>query len=207
MCLLCHRASEKVHPRCIKFLDARLERIPALYAMLPLALEPSSTDGTRVSGTRTPPTPLLVEPLSLLCRGGIVAILATWETDWRNRRHLAELPARADREHLLEGVQVLGEVVDFLRTHLDWAVHHHPAIEEFAGEVGDITAACRAALSLTTELEKIGRCPAQLGDHTYGRVLYADPYLDIIRCDRCRTEWPRARWLLLGAAIAQGDAA
>lgn len=202
-CPLCGRTAQDVHENCLAALDSRLQSIRGLYAALHQVLEPGSSDGTRVSGTRNAPAPLRVEPLSLLCRGGIVSILATWETDWRERRGLAVDWTTAGREQLLAGGQVLADVLEFLRAHLEWAAREHPAVDEFAGEVREIIGACRTALGLTTDLRRIGQCPAQLGDRVCGRVLYADPYADSIRCDRCRTDWPRARWLLLGAAIAE----
>lgn len=209
MCTLCGRPpAETTHGACLTALDGHLQRIPVLYAALHTVLEPGSSAGARVSGTRTPPAPLRVEPLSLLCRGGIVSILGTWETDWRQRRGLSTNPARADREQLLAGDQVLADIVRFLRAHLAWATAEHPAVDEFAGEVRQITAACRAALGMITDARRIGQCPAVLDNgRTCGRVLYADPYSDEIWCDRCGNHWPRNRWLMLGAAIAQGDAA
>lgn len=206
MCPLCGRRADDVHESCLRHLDARLQRIPVLYAELAVALEPGSSAGARVSGTRTPPLPLRLEPLSLQCRGGIVSILGTWETDWRDRRGLSA-DHHADREQLLAGRRQLAHVVDFLRTHLEWAVREHPAVDEFATEVSDIVGTCRAALGDILGHMKIGRCPAQIGDRNCGRVLYADPYADGVLCDRCGSYWPRARYLLLGAAIAQGDAA
>lgn len=208
MCPLCGRRTEDAqpHPGCIGALDTRLASIPQLYAELAAVLEPSSSAAARVSGTRTPPLPLRLEPLSLQCRGGIVSILATWETDWRDRRGLARIPARAGREQLLDSARILADVVTFLRAHLDWAVREHPAVEEFAGEVREIIGACRLALGLTGDLKRIGQCPADLDGRTCGRVLYADPYADDINCDRCRTRWHRSQWLLLGAVLA-GSAA
>jgi hypothetical protein len=208
MCPLCGRRAEDAqpHPGCIDALDALLQQIPQLYAELAVALEPGSSAGAHVSGTRTPPLPLRLEPLSLQCRGGIVTILATWRTDWSDHRGLAADPLRAGHEQLLAGHRELAHVIRFLRAHLDWAAREHPAVDEFATEIHDITRTCRATLGDVQGHRRIGRCPAQLGERTCGRVLYADPYAASIRCDRCRTDWPRARWLLLGAAIA-GEAA
>lgn len=203
VCVLCGRRAKTVHADCVEALDNRLLSIPGLYAELAIALQPGRAGGEHVSGTPTPALPLRIEPLSLLCRGGIVTILATWETDWRERRGLSERPARAGREQLLDGGRVLVDVVDFLHTHLEWAARSHPAVDEFAGEIGDIISACRLALSARSDLRVIGQCPADLGDRTCGRVLIADPYAYVIRCDRCRTEWPRPRWPLLGAKIAE----
>lgn len=209
MCPLCGRRTENAqpHPSCISTVDNRLAAIPGLYAGLATALVPGSAVDMRVSGTPALPVPISLEPLSLQCRGGIVSILATWESDWRERRGFSLNPARDGHEQLLTGARVLTDVVTFLRAHLGWAVREHPAVDEFDDEVREITAACRATLGETLGHMRIGRCPAQLGERTCGRVLYADPYADSIRCERCRTDWPRARWLLLGAALAETDAA
>lgn len=203
-CPLCGRPTDDAtaHPACVAGLDGRLQRIPVLYRMLADVLEPGAAVGTRVSGSRTAPIPVRLEPLSLRARGGIIAILATWETDWRDRRGWAPVPARADREQLVDGDQALADIVRFLSAHLPWAVRSHPAVDEFAGEIGDIVGACLRVLGLVNNAYRIGQCPAQLGTRTCGRVLYADPYATAIRCDRCHTEWPRTRWLLLGATIA-----
>lgn len=202
ICVLCRRAAQSVHETCVQALDGRLQRIPGLYLELAEALEPGSTDGLIVSGTQTP-LPIALQPLSLQCRGGIVSILATWETDWRERRRLAAIPARAHREQLLAGSRILADVVDFLRTHLDWAAHEHPAVDEFADEVSLIIGACRSAIGDALGHMQIGRCPEQLGERTCSRVLYGDPYADEIRCDRCGTVWPKARWPLLAVMIAE----
>lgn len=207
ICPLCSRQAPGVHDDCLDDLDTQLRSIPALYAELAVALRPGSAGGERVSGTRTPPLPLRVEPLSLLCRGGIVSILGTWETDWRELLGLPVNTARADREQLLGSGRALAGIVDFLHIVLAWAVDAHPAIDEFAGEIGDIISACRMALGLRSDYEAIGRCPAPLGGRTCGRVLLVDPNAKIIRCDRCRTEWPKARWPLLATQIAKNAAA
>lgn len=205
ICTLCGRRAEEVHKTCLAAVHRGLQQIPVLYAMLTEALVPGNWAGPQVSGTHAA-IPIMVDPLSLQCRGGIIAILASWETDWRSRRGLAAIPARAGHEHQLDGARVLGVIIGFLRAHLEWAARNHPAVDEFAQEVREIIGACRAALGLTTDMRRIGRCPAELGERTCGRVLYADPYADVIRCDRCHTEWPRKWWLKLGQILA-GDAA
>lgn len=202
-CPLCRRPADRTHDRCRAALDARLRQIPGLYQLLADVLEPGTAPAARVSGSRTPPMPVRLEPLNLRAKGGIIAILATWETDWRETRGLPAVPARADHEQLLVGDHILAEVVNFLRTHLDWAIEHHPAVDEFAGEIREIVEACYTALGLRSDLKKIGSCPTVDDEgRPCGRTLYADPYLDMIRCTRCHAEWTRARWLILGAAIA-----
>lgn len=210
-CPLCKRPVDghdgTFHDRCRSAVDLRLSQIPGLYTALAAVLEPGSAIGARVSGSRTPPLPVRLEPLSLRGRGGIITILATWETDWRSDLGFAPIPARAGREQLLDSDQALAAVVSFLRAHLDWAIAHHPAVDAFAGEVRDIAHECRRALGATENLMKIGTCPALDDGRPCGRQLYADPYATAIHCDRCGAEWPRDRWLILGAAMADIPAA
>lgn len=202
-CPLCKRPTEDgVHDRCRFAVDHRLEQIPGLYAALAAVLEPGRAAGARVSGSRTPPLPVRLEPLSLRGRGGIITILATWETDWRDRAGLAVIPARAGREQLLDSDQALADVIAFLRRQLGWAIAYHPAVDEFAEEVREIEKACRRALGLTENLMKIGRCPSLDQDgRPCGQRLDADPYATAIRCTTCHAEWPRNQWLLLGRAM------
>jgi hypothetical protein len=198
-CPICGRGTDGPHDRCYTVLFKRLIRIPQLYRLLAVVLEPGTTPGARVSGSRTPPIPVRIEPLSLRSHGGIVTVLALWEEAWRTRRGLTAAPARADTDLALD------VVVEFLLAHLDWAVdqpENGAGIREFAGEVREITGSCHTALGLTTDLMQLGPCP---GAHDDGRlcrrVLYADPYLSMIRCPGCSAEWPRDRWMILGRTL------
>jgi hypothetical protein len=204
-CPLCRRPAEDRHARCRQAVDDRLRQIPGLYRLLAAVLEPGSATTARVSGSRTPPIPARVEPLSLRGRGGIIAILATWETDWRERRGLPPVPARAGVEQLLTGDQAVDDVSAFLRAHLDWAIDHHPAVDAFAGEVREIVDSCYQAVGARNDLMRVGRCPTVDDDSetTCGQILYADPYAHTIRCTRCNADWPRARWLILGQTLAE----
>lgn len=197
VCPVCHRTTATRHTRCRNILDQRIANLPALYTLLAAVLEPGTAPGTRVSGTRTPPLPVRLEPLNLRGPGGIITTLADWEDDWAGRRNFTH-HHRGNTEH------DLAQIVIFLRHNLDWALDHHPAVADFADEIRDITTTCNSALGLRTNHKRIGNCPTVGEDgHTCGRTLYADPYLDTIHCDRCHSEWPRNRWLILGAAMAQ----
>lgn len=202
-CPLCKRPTEDgVHDRCRFAVDHRLEQIPGLYAALAAVLEPGRAAGARVSGSRTPPLPVRLEPLSLRGRGGIITILATWETDWRDRAGLAVIPARAGREQLLDSDQALADVIAFLRRQLGWAIAYHPAVDEFAGEVRAIVQECHRAVGALENHMRIGSCPAVDDDgRPCGRPLHADPYSDWITCDRCGATWSRDQWLMLGRAM------
>ncbi|TVL89764.1 hypothetical protein [Streptomyces sp. SAJ15] len=109
-----------------------------LYAALHGALAPgrATMDG-RVSGSRTAPLPLRLEPLNLSARGGVVTILQTWLIDWhealgwRHPRWEGDLQQQCD------------QAVKALRNNLEWAATEHPAFSEFGAEVSALTRACR----------------------------------------------------------------
>lgn len=203
-CTICQRPTDAkreavCHESCRARLDVRLDRLPGLYVLLGAALEPGSAAGDRVSGSREAPIPVRLEPLSLRARGGIVTMLGTWEADWRIERGLSAAPERTHDAHSLAGL------VLFLRMQLEWACQSHPAIDEFAGDVHQITRSCYAALGLTSTAMQIGDCPVVLADdgEVCGRRLYADPYADVIRCTWCRAQWERPRWMMLGQMLRE----
>jgi hypothetical protein len=199
-CTICQRPLDPErepirHQRCAERLNAALSEISALYALMGDVLAPGTAgDRTRVSGTRTAPLPVRLEPLSLRARGGIITILATWEVDWREVRGMT--PAQrgnSDRD--------LAGIVLWLRAHLPWAIEHHPAIREFADEVRDVVRECQAAAGLLPHMMRIGTCPVDCDGQPCGERLYADPQAEEIWCRKCRTRWPRAHWMLLGRTL------
>ncbi|MFG7942914.1 hypothetical protein [Streptomyces cacaoi] len=113
-----------------------------LYAQLTDVLTPGTTGaGNRVSGSKNPPIPVRLAALNLQARGGVVTILQTWLVDWHD--HLGYTHPRWDG-----GPQdQLDQTVARLRTLLPWAVEHHPAWAEFAGEVRQAVGACRAQVT------------------------------------------------------------
>jgi hypothetical protein len=145
-CTICRRPTDDRdpirHQRCADRLRTDLADIPGLYALMGAVLAPGTAGGgAHVSGTRTAPLPVRLEPLSLRARGGIITILATWEADWRETREMtAAQRGIRDRD--------LGAIVLWLRAHLPWAIEHHPAIQEFADEMRDVVRQCRAAAGL-----------------------------------------------------------
>lgn len=199
-CTICQRALNPErefvrHDRCANHLRTSLADIPALYALMGDVLAPGTAgDRTRVSGTRTAPLPVRLEPLSLRARGGIITILATWEVDWRETRGMA--PAERGI-----GERDLAAIVLWLRAHLPWAIEHHLGIREFADEVRDIGRECRAAAGLLPHMMRIGDCPVDVDGEACGAALYADPGAEEISCRRCRSSWPRAHWMLLGRTL------
>lgn len=201
-CTICRRPTDPErdpirHKHCAERLRTNLCEIPELYALLGDVLAPGTTgERARVSGTRTAPLPVRLEPLSLRAQGGIITILATWEADWREMRGLTE----AERGI---GERDLSGIVLWLRAHLPWAIEHHPAVQEFADEVRDVVQQCRAAAGLLPKQMRIGNCPALVEDEQCGTALHAEPTAEEIRCRKCRTRWPKAQWMLLGRTLRE----
>lgn len=198
-CPLCRRPADKVHDACREDLDEKIAEMPRLYDLLETVLEPGIALGARVSGTRTPPLPARLEPLSLRAPGGMITILAAWENDQRRERGFTEAARVVNTTDLKK-------ITRFLRTNLDWALANYTQIEGFAEAVHAITANCNAAAGLFSDLMHIGECP-NIGDdgQTCGQALYADPHatppITLVRCPACRAEWLREQWGILGQIL------
>lgn len=148
-CTICHGnlyENELGHQACRPCTDRVDQNLRALagpdglYARLAHSLRPgSSNGGTPVSGSRTAPLPVRLEPLSLAARGGVVTILQTWLIDWfelldfRYPRWQGDLQQQCD------------DVVHRLRVNLNWAAETHPAFAEFALEVAQLRRQCETA--------------------------------------------------------------
>jgi hypothetical protein len=196
-----------VHEGCRTQIRAELAEIPDLYALIPASLEPGTGTGVKVSGTRTPPLPLALNPLNLLVAGGTgpvhdpygdqhgpippLVVLDLWVGNW--------IAFRQRDEH--EPVPTISTLTSWLLNRLDDAFDHHPAIDDFAREIHATYRTIKAVTQAERKGEPVGRCPMETRDG--GRCdtkLYADPYVDQIQCQRCGTSWERRRWLTLAAA-------
>ncbi|MFE9382342.1 hypothetical protein ACFYMO_03760 [Streptomyces sp. NPDC007025] len=130
---------------CVRKLDRLLQDLAGprgLYAQLATVLTPGTVgDSARVSGSRTAPLPIRLEPLSLASRGGVVTILQTWLVDihehlgYRHPRWQGGLQGQLD------------QAVSRLRILLPWAAENHEAFRELFTEVRDAVSACRAQVS------------------------------------------------------------
>ncbi|MER7794883.1 hypothetical protein [Streptomyces sp. NPDC097640] len=126
---------------CQNRTDEHLEALAGetgLYAALTRVLTPGAGTGEgRVSGSRTAPLPLRLEPLNLSARGGVVTVLQTWLVDWHDTLGWRHPRWKGGLQ------QQLDQVVKALRANLEWAATEHPAFSEFAAEVGQMARACR----------------------------------------------------------------
>ncbi|WP_409469101.1 hypothetical protein [Streptomyces sp. HC307] len=148
-CTICLRAlyaDELTHQACRPCTDRVDQQLRALagpdglYARLSASLTPgSSSGGPAVSGSRTAPIPVRLDPLSLAARGGVVTILQTWLIDWHD--------LLGYRHPRWEGglQQQCDQVVQRLRVLLPWAAEAHGAFSEFAHELGQLRRQCEAA--------------------------------------------------------------
>jgi len=146
LCTVCSRAlyadefGHQACDPCTARVDQALRALAGsdgLYARLSASLHPGSgSGGPAVSGSRTAPLPLRLDPLSLAARGGVVTILQTWLIDWHD--------LLGYRHPRWEGglQQQCDQVVKRLRVLLPWAAERHGAFDEFAREVGQLRRQC-----------------------------------------------------------------
>jgi hypothetical protein len=159
-----------------------------LYAQLGQQLAPGSgSGGPVVSGSRSAPIPVRLEPLSLLAKGGVVTILQTWVDDWADH-------GRAQRTCGGTLQQQLDAAVQTLRFNLDWASAQHPAFVEFAAEVWQIKRQCEGQVSGERAPRLIGvACPC-------GQTLRITLDMDVVNCPACRTRYGHTEALNLPLA-------
>lgn len=140
--------------RCERIEAQRLDDIVAMHARLGDHLEPGSSTGQRVSGSREAPLPLRVDVLDLTLparvthiRGyfddqmgviSVASVLDFWVRDWIS---YPQCPG----DHL--PVPVVATLADWLRKRLAvWAAEHHPAMDEYSGEIEALWYALRNAV-------------------------------------------------------------
>jgi hypothetical protein len=160
-----------------------------LYARLTQHLRPgSSNNGPVVSGSRTAPLPVRLEPLSLAARGGVVTILQTWLVDWHDLLGYRYPRWEGDLQ------QQCDQAVHRLRTLLPWAAEQHGAFAEFAHEIAQLRRQCEAA---TGGEKPPRRVPVQCG---CGQILRVTLDTAGVRCPACETQYGHSEALRLPLA-------
>lgn len=197
-CTVCHRdlyADELNHQACRPCTDrvgldlAALAGPDGLYARLADSLHPgSSSGGPAVSGSRTAPLPVRLDPLSLAARGGIVTILQTWLIDWhdllgyRHPRWEGDLQQQCD------------QAVKRLRVLLPWAAEAHGAFDEFAREVSHLRRQAETATGGERPPRRVPvACPC-------GHILRITLDTAGVRCPGCSTQYGHTEVLELPLA-------
>lgn len=81
-------------------------------------------------------------------------------------------------------------------------------LAEFAVELRALHAELEFVLGETSDLVRIGRCPAYLRDtdgedtdRLCGAIIRQDPFRSVIECVRCHTEWAEHTWMHLANLI------
>lgn len=203
-CLICARQDDwRVCTRCVSAVEDRIKSLRVYYRKLADYLAPGSAGGGQpVSGGSTEaPLPVRVEVLNLRGPGGIVGVLAGHEDDWRAWLGWTRRPFRGDMEQTLDGT------VTFLERNWTWCADKHPAPEVFAQDVRYLVDTCRLHTEGRSDVRVIGECPVQVVNGTTGvcgAKLFAAPYLKVIRCFKCRTEWEEKDWLKLARMMRSG---
>jgi hypothetical protein len=200
-------------------------------AVMPAATV-TTTVGQRVSGSPERPLPGGADRLSWLGRGGTVhpdpardgreqrldadcqtgatpvaAVLAIWarmvaEDVGVHPPKVGSLVYGVHGPLLRTSAADVAELCRFLDRWHDW-ICRRPWSDEFAAEVYEQLSRARAMAGLSERLHRLGACPTDVDGTLCGATLYADPYQDVIVCRRCRSEWPRSRWLWLGGLLRE----
>lgn len=224
-----HYEREHVCEPCRLRLSSMLGELPDLCAMLPARfprLTRPQINGSRIRSTPQASEPINITPLDLdapadprkrelaarIALGidpeadyqegdlSVATELDGWARDWLTYRTSEHLPA-----------PLVTSLCAWLSDRLEWACQHHPAVDEFAGDLLRISRAThRASQAGRRSGEVVGRCPKRLRDDTSTQPSYCstplriDPYATQIQCPRCGSTWDRDRghqWVTLAAEM------
>ena len=206
-CVICQQRPAD-HPQVCGPCRTRAAALPTdiatLAAQLPSVLTPGTGAGQRVSGTPAPPVPVALDPLDLLgpARGGAVhdehgdqtgyvsvaTTLDGWVRDWAEQRNEG-LPRPA-----------VARLAQWLRDRTDWACDRHPAIDEYASELGRLRATLRRVLG---QDERPVRLPAPCPDCDT-MTLVKHNGADHVECWRCHRLWTEPEYQRLAVVLASG---
>jgi len=217
LCVCCPVLRPKGRPRrpntpqvcdgCRERLSGDLSGLPETYALVD-ADPVRGTSEIRSREYESRP-PLNIAALSLLGRGSVIPstdgrhwpqdqlgtvppldLLGWWVEDW--------ITTRAMREQM--PAMVMTTVTTWLSLRLDWACDQHLAIDEFAQDVRQLASQLRPFAGKDGGT-RVGNCPRAYGDDRCNTPLYVDPYVNEIRCTRCKQTWRRqdGEWMHLRA--------
>lgn len=178
---------------CITRVDQDLRTLAGadgLYAKLSGRLMPGSGGGgPSVSGSRSAPLPIRLEPLSLMARGGVLTILQTWLVDWHELLGWTHPRWQGGLQ------QQLDQVVKALRINVQWAAEAHPAFAEFAMEVGQVRRQCEQQVTGETAPRRITvACPC-------GGTMRVTLDTPGAKCPACSVQYGHAEVLRLPMAV------
>lgn len=171
---------------CETKMHDRLADIVNYYALTEGELVPGSGTGTRGSerslGVR-------LAALDFLAGNDVVAVLASWESEWREHYGLTIQPM------LTRPTPLLARSVAFLRAWLPRACTDHPAVDEFARELHDCWQTARNAARMSPARTMTITCVADIERAGTTRTCSSripvspDNITSQVTCNRCRTTW------------------
>ncbi|MGW2837339.1 hypothetical protein ACWCWD_06460 [Streptomyces sp. NPDC001493] len=201
-CIIClstlHAAEASTYAcqRCTDRVDGHLRAIggpSGLYVQLSTRLAPGSTGGGPAvsGGGATAPVPVRLDVLNLMTAGGpVLGPLEGWVQDWATHGR-----ARVCAGGTLQ--QRVDHAVSTLRFNLRWASERHPAVDEFAREIGSIHRALTARITGERPVRTVPvACPC-------GTVLRVGLDTPGARCRGCGEQYGHAEVLRLPLAGRQ----
>ena len=179
ICLTCDNdaAERQICHHCQTRMRYRLTDIVEFYAIAEDELSPGASTGGAAGSERS--IGVRVIALDFLAGHDVVAILDSWERDWRETYGLADPKAGTDVQ------ATLVQIVNFLLAWLERACTDHPAIEEFAHELRHCWNTARSAARMTPASRVVVDCPTILedGSNCTGRISLDDQ--DQTYCRQC----------------------
>lgn len=157
------------------------------------------------------PAPVRLGPMNLLGAGGVVHTLQRWVATWYQELGFRQPVWRGNYHFVMmvdpQGRKVgkpgqLDNAVAILVNNLPWAVEHRDDFGKFARDLSRFVEQIKSAIDPTIEPTtwvQIGRCPLPGEEGVRcGELLQANPFATSIRCRKCGSVWPRAKWPELG---------
>jgi hypothetical protein len=186
-CVVCRRDSHQGHACavCEQRMRDQLRDVLEFYALATGELVPGSTSGAR--GTERS-IGVRVSALDYLAGHDAVAVLASWESEWREHYGLSVEPMIA------RPAPMLSRCVAFLGAWLHRACADHPAVDEFARELEACWGEGRSAARMAPPQRVAISCPADddtREDGICGARIPVDreQVHGHVQCRRCRTGW------------------
>jgi hypothetical protein len=175
---------------------------------------PGQSGAPRVHGSREAPVPISVDRTDLLSDARVLNLTKVYEQQREDQIGYLSAATVLDgwcrdfaetrRESAPEPIPAAQ--CRYLADRLDWAFNTHPAVDEFAGEVGDLWHTLRRAAGLTMpQPELCAGVPCRRVDCDL-KTLYRVPGSDYIECASCGlllTQDEYAAWCGLLSAAAR----
>lgn len=200
-CALCRRATNRsLCTNCWNYAVEKLQILPRLYVDLADEMQPSSSVGERVGGSKTPPIPVRLETLHLRT-GGISKPLMAHEAKVRIEQRHTRITFRG------EEINRITITCKYLTAQAEWIYEHYTDAATLANDINDISKRINTTLGHRSELMTIGTCPAETDGQLCGAKLQINPAtltsFGDIKCKACGTVWESSKWRLLGKVLTK----